>query len=139
MAYENTKDFGFFTDRKEAHVLHIGFRHNLFDHLANLSNRETIADFFRRELEFGNIKVILLKSDFKESGCEAYARFIGRTERNDRRLDMHRLMNITNQVIHGIMGLDQLIIHVRCGNVISLFLNISLACDYRIASGGTLF
>jgi 2-(1,2-epoxy-1,2-dihydrophenyl)acetyl-CoA isomerase len=37
------------------------------------------------------------------------------------------------------MGLDQVVIHACQGNIISLFLNISLACDYRIAADNTLF
>lgn len=139
MVTENINDFGFFTARREPPLLHITFRHNLFEHLSNLSNRETIAKFTRHVLEQRNVKVILLKSDFKESGCEAYARFIGRAKQNDSHLGIHRLMNITNQIIRRIMALDQLVIHVSQGNVLSLFFNISLACDYRIASGDTLF
>lgn len=139
MVPENINDFGFFTARRDPPLLHVEFRHNLFDHLSNLSNRETIARFTRHVLGQRDIKVILLKSDFKDSGCEAYARFIDRAKQNENHLDMHRLMNITNQMIRRIMALDQLVIHVSHGNVISLFLNISLACDYRIASGDTLF
>jgi len=58
---------------------------------------------------------------------------------DENKLDCHRLCNITSQLVLGIMGLDQMVIHVCQGSVISLFLNISLACDYRIAADNTLF
>ena len=35
--------------------------------------------------------------------------------------------------------MSQIVIHADSGNVLPLFLNISLACDYRIVADNTLF
>ncbi|MFC1813969.1 enoyl-CoA hydratase/isomerase family protein, partial [Thermodesulfobacteriota bacterium] len=38
-----------------------------------------------------------------------------------------------------IIGLNKLVIHANSGCVISLFLSVSLACDYRIIASNTVF
>jgi 2-(1,2-epoxy-1,2-dihydrophenyl)acetyl-CoA isomerase len=38
-----------------------------------------------------------------------------------------------------IVGLDKPVIHADCGDVISLFLSMSLACDYRVIATHTIF
>ena len=130
-------DFGFFSSHLEAGVLHVRFKENLLEHLANLSKRDVISGFASRVSTSDAVKVILLNSDFKEAGCEAYARFFLQASRD--RFDFHRLYNVTSQLVLGIIGLDRIVIHACQGSVISLFLNISLACDYRIAADNTVF
>ena len=49
------------------------------------------------------------------------------------------LYNAINQFILKIINFDKLIIHVDDGVVIPPFLNISLACDYRIVGDKTVF
>lgn len=132
-------DFGFFSARLEDEVLHIRFRENLLEHLVDFSKRDMVSDFANRVLDSREVKVILLNSDFRESGCEAYTRFfLERSQATDRD-DFHRLCNITSQVVMGIIGLGRIVIHACQGSVISLFLNISLACDYRIVADNTMF
>ena len=139
MAPGTTHDFDFFSARMEPPILYISFRHNLLAHLMNISCREVMFDFYKHVIGSGNIKVIVVNSDFTNTGCDAYARFIDRTSRESTHLDLHRLINMTHQLIRGILAMDQFVIHVSCGHVISLFLNISMACDYRIASKDTVF
>lgn len=132
-------DFNFFSSRLDGEVLHITFRDNLLEHLANLSKRDVISNFASHVLQSEEIKVILLSSDFQEAGCEVYTRFLLDRNQDRDRSGFHRLLNITNQLILGITGLDRIVIHACQGNMISLFLNISLACDYRIAADTTVF
>jgi len=132
-------DFGVFTARLEGEILHICFRKNLMEHLANLSKRDMICNFVNQIKESGDVKVILLNSDFRDTGCEAYTYFILKKSQAGEKIDFHRLFNITSQVVMGIIGLDMVVIHACQGNVISLLLNISLACDYRIAADNTVF
>ena len=37
------------------------------------------------------------------------------------------------------MALNKVVIHANCGKVIPLFLNVSLACDYRMIADNTVF
>lgn len=132
-------DFGFFSARVEDGILVVQFKQNLLEHLSNLSKRDIITGFARKVLSDCNVKVILLNSDFRESGCEAYTRFFMKKSQAMENFDFHRLCNITSQLVQGILDLDRIVVHACQGNVISLFLNISLACDYRIASDDTVF
>jgi len=133
------EDFGFFSSCLEGEVLHIRFRENLLEHLSSLAKRDMVSNFADRILKSSDVKVILLNSDFREAGCEAYTRFFLEKSQGTDRIDLHRLCNITSQFVSGIIGLDRIVIHACQGSVISLFLNISLACDYRIAADNTLF
>jgi 2-(1,2-epoxy-1,2-dihydrophenyl)acetyl-CoA isomerase len=52
---------------------------------------------------------------------------------------VHRLLNAFDQFILKIMEMNQVVIHANSGKVISLLLNLSLACDYRIVADDTVF
>jgi len=132
-------NFSFFSAYLDGEVLHVRFRKNLLEHLANLSKRDMISDFANQVSKSGDVKVILLNSDFRETGYEAYTKFFLKEKKTADLTDLHKLCNLTSQFVLGLMGLDQIVIHACQGSVISLFLNISLACDYRIAAANTLF
>jgi 2-(1,2-epoxy-1,2-dihydrophenyl)acetyl-CoA isomerase len=132
-------DFGFFSSRLEGAVLVIRFKKNLMEHLTDLSKRDIVGQFADQVSRTADARVILLNSDFQEAGCEAYTRFFLKQSRSAENFNFHKLMNITSQLVMGILSLDRLVIHACQGSVISLFLNISLACDYRIAADNTMF
>ena len=52
---------------------------------------------------------------------------------------VERLYNAVNQFILKIVGLNKIVVHADSGEVISLFLNVRLACDYRIVADNTVF
>lgn len=132
-------DFGFFSARLDGAVLHIRFRENLLEHLADLSKRDIVSGFACRVSDSDSVRAILLNSDFSEAGCDAYTRFFLKKSLSVDHFDLHKLCNITSQLVQGIIGLDRVVIHACRGNVLSLFLNVSLACDYRIAADNTMF
>ena len=68
-------NFSFFSAYLDGEVLHVRFRKNLLEHLANLSKRDMISDFANQVSKSGDVKVILLNSDFRETGYEAYTKF----------------------------------------------------------------
>jgi len=49
------------------------------------------------------------------------------------------MYNAVNQFILTIMGFDKIVVHAGGGKVISLFMNTSLACDYRMVADNTVF
>ena len=133
------RDYGFFTAGLDNEVLHIRFKKDLLGHLTDLSKRDVISKFLDHVLASGSVRVILINSDFREAGCEEYTRFFLKRGRLRNHYDFHRLCNMTGQLILAILGMERLVIHVSQGHVISTFLNISLACDYRIAADTTIF
>ena len=52
---------------------------------------------------------------------------------------IHKIQNVFAQFIFKIMGLNKFVIHANRGCVISLFLSVSLACDYRIITSTTVY
>lgn len=134
-----SNDNGFFAAGLENEVLHIRFRKNLLSHLSDLSKRDNLLQFIQDVLASRSVKVILINSDFREAGCEEYARFFLKQNRLQENFGFHRLCNLISQLILGIRNMDRLVIHASQGNVISTFLNISMACDYRIAADNTVF
>lgn len=132
-------DYGFFTAEVKEEILYIRFKKNLLEHMTDLSKRDAISEFIDNVLASGSVRVILINSDFREAGCEEYSRFFLKRNRSQENFDFYRLCNLTGQLILAILGMDRLVIHVSQGNVISTFLNISLACDYRIAADNTIF
>ena len=53
--------------------------------------------------------------------------------------DVLRMYRTFDQLILNIVGVNKLVIHTDCDEVIPLFLNMSLACDYRIVATHTIF
>jgi enoyl-CoA hydratase/carnithine racemase len=52
---------------------------------------------------------------------------------------IYRMCNVFDQLILKIIGLNKVVVHADCGEIIPLFLNISLACDYRIIATHTVY
>jgi 2-(1,2-epoxy-1,2-dihydrophenyl)acetyl-CoA isomerase len=49
------------------------------------------------------------------------------------------MCNFFDQFLLKIVGLNKVIVHADSGHVIPLFLNLSLACDYRIVATHTIY
>jgi 2-(1,2-epoxy-1,2-dihydrophenyl)acetyl-CoA isomerase len=73
-------------------------------------------------------------------GCEEYIDFCRQAINAEvDRKSIHRMCNIFDRLITEIASLNKLVVHADCGEIIPVFLNISLACDYRIVSTHTTF
>lgn len=106
----------------------------------NLSISKRLFDRFERLSQSSEIKVLVIINCLEKIGCEEYVHFCRQTINSEvDRQSIHRMCNIFDQLILKILQLNKLVIHADCGEVISLFLNMSLACDYRIVSRDTTF
>jgi 2-(1,2-epoxy-1,2-dihydrophenyl)acetyl-CoA isomerase len=52
---------------------------------------------------------------------------------------IQRMCHVFDQLILKIVRLDKPVIYADCGEIISLFLSMGLACDYRIIATHTIF
>lgn len=52
---------------------------------------------------------------------------------------LERMYNAISQFILKLVSLNKMVVHADSGNVILLFMNIGLACDYRIVADDTVF
>ncbi|MBW2459236.1 MAG: enoyl-CoA hydratase/isomerase family protein [Deltaproteobacteria bacterium] len=81
--------------------------------------------------------VVLVGFPEKTERCE-YEDFYRATLGKADRLAVGRMLNVFNQLILTIVGLSKPVIFVDGGRIISQFLNVGLACDYRIVSESTV-
>ncbi len=132
-------DHGFFSTRRYDEVVVFSFKENIFRHASNLQDRDLVQSYFARVSRSKGIKVIVVDSSQARTGCEEYLGFFDLVKRRWDRNDIRRLCNIINQLILTLADLNKIVIHATSGRVISLFLNLSLACDYRIIADNTLF
>lgn len=131
--------YDFFSTRFLDGVLIIDFKKNLLIQGTRLKNRDIFFSYLDSIASYDPVKVIIIRSYLEESGHREYMTFFQSIKSGKSDLDLHRLCNMYASVILKIIGLNKIVIHATCGNVISLFLNVSLACDYRVASDNTVF
>ena len=90
--------------------------------------------------ENDKIKVLVIMNCLEQIGWEKYIDFCRQVLHSETDCSsIQRMCNVFDQLILKIVRLNKPVIHVDCGEVISLFLSISLACDYRIIATHTIF
>ncbi|MDY6986434.1 MAG: enoyl-CoA hydratase/isomerase family protein [Thermodesulfobacteriota bacterium] len=141
---------GFFHTTRVEEVIILRIGSSVFDSTTDLDKRDAILDHLDRLSECEAIKVVVISPCLENSGPDEYREFFITGENEAPRLfgaglfpseqhTIHKFCNVINQVISKIVNLNKIVIHVCQGNVISLFLNLSLACDYRIVADNTIF
>ena len=143
MKQEQQYDFqckAFSAARLEEGLVRIRFHDKFLLRTTDLSNRDQILGYLDRVSESEKIKVVILVGAPEKTGCQEYMDFYHLVMESDMGIDaIHRMYNVINQLILKIVSSDKIIIHGNSGKVISSFLNISLACDYRIIADNTVF
>jgi 2-(1,2-epoxy-1,2-dihydrophenyl)acetyl-CoA isomerase len=102
--------------------------------------RNPLLDVFDHIAATDTIKVLVIMNCSEHMGCAKYVGFCRQVlDAEADRISIQRMCNVFDQLILKIVGLNKPVIHADCGEVISLFLSMSLACDYRIIATGTTF
>jgi len=113
---------------------------NLIRQLTDLNVKEGLFKYLRKVRDSKSIKAVLLIGIPEEIKRQAMIEFLG--ELADPKVSIYpiaRVYNAINQLILFLRTLNKMVIHADSGEVLSLFLNISLACDYRIIGDRTIF
>jgi len=106
----------------------------------DLSGANRLFEVIELISQSNEIKVLVVLNCPEKIGCEEYIDFCRQAINAEvDRKSIHRLCNIFDRLILEIASLNKLVIHADCGEIIPVFLNISLACDYRIVSTHTIF
>ena len=141
---------GFFVSEFREEALWVKFSGNFFHNFLSFDNRDFLHDFFERLAANREINTVVIHSAFHESGSDEYMRFFlfecqerdlghfGFSNTMDR-YDLHRYCNLIDRTVLDIFNMNKMVIHICGGDVLSLFMNISLACDYRIVAADTVF
>jgi 2-(1,2-epoxy-1,2-dihydrophenyl)acetyl-CoA isomerase len=134
------KECEFFTAERLDEIVILRLKENLLFRATDLSERDKVIDYLDQVSTTDSIKVVVFMSSPEVKGSEEYFDFYHRVLSS--RLydkDAHRLHNVFTQIILRIVDLNKIVVHTNSGSVISLFLNFSLACDYRIVADNTVF
>ena len=131
-------DFYLLTRDDEVATLKLG--HNFLSNAIDLAIENPLLNVFDSIAENDGIKVLIIMNCLEQIGCEDYIDFCRQAigAESDRR-SIQRMCNFFDQLIPKIIKLNKPVIHTDCGEVISQFLSISLACDYRIIATHTIF
>lgn len=107
---------------------------------SDLNIRDEFFEFINRVSANDEISVVLILGFPEKTGVVEYDQFYDRVKKTGLSIkNLEKLYNSVNQFIMKIMGLNKFVIHADSGKVISVFLNVSLACDYRIIGDNTVF
>lgn len=133
-------NFDFFTAEMVGSVLLLNFKENLMLRATDFKSKKNFLDYFDLASKSRSVKVIVIMSSPDKMGREEYLDFFDRIKQSQ--LDPRSvliLFNSVDQCILKIRSINQMVIHANSGKVLSLFLNASLACDYRIIADNTVF
>lgn len=129
-----------FTAREEDGVAVVRLQARLVRQLTDLNLKEGLFKYLHTASDSKTIKVLVLVGNpekIKRNEMLAFIEELCRSRENLNRLA--RIYNAINQLILYIRGMPKMVIHADSGEVLSLFLNLSLACDYRIVGDQTVF
>jgi enoyl-CoA hydratase/carnithine racemase len=133
-------DFDFFKGEIIGNVLVLNFKDNLMFRATSLEAKSTILEYLDQVSRTDAIKVLLAVSSPQKAGREEYNRFYNQVMQSALGVNaVHKLFHAVDDLILKIKEVNQIVVHADSGNVLPIFLNISLACDYRIVADNTVF
>ena len=130
----------FFSTEQNKNIAIIRFKGHFLYSTTDLSSRDKLLDYLDRISKNESIKVIVIFSSPEKTGSEEFLDFYRQILKSELGVNaIHRMFNVVDQFILQLVNLNKIVVHVNRGENILLFLNISLACDYRIVSNTTVF
>ncbi len=133
-------DFDFFKGEIIGTVLVLNLKDNLMIRATSLETKSTFLDYLDQLSRTDAIKALLVVSSPNKAGREEYCNFYNQVTQSALDVNaVHKLFHAVDDLILKIKEINQIVIHADSGNVLPLFLNISLACDYRIVADNTVF
>ena len=136
-SYER-QDFYLLKQFNDVAVLKLG--KNFLPNAIDQAIENPLLDVFDHIAESNEIKVLVIINCLEKMGREEYIDYCKQVIANEYDCrSIQTMCNVFDQLILKIVRLDKPVIYADCGEVISLFLSMSLACDYRIIATHTIF
>jgi len=133
-------NFDFFSTEKTEDILILNFKEKPLARVINLNGKKVLFDYLDFVSTFDDIKVVLMTGSPVKMGYDEFVEFYSQIIQLGWNQDqIERLYNAINQFILKIAGFNKMVIHADSGNIILLFMNISLAFDYSIIADNTVF
>ena len=130
----------FFSARQVEDIAVLSFKEDLLLRATDLSAKTSLFACLERISKNNAIKILLIMGSPEKAGREEYIAFYRHVfESKLNHYAINRMYNAVDQFILKIVDFNKMVVHADGGRVISLFMNISLACDYRIVADNTVF
>ena len=130
----------FFKTKTIENVALLEFQEFPLKRIVYIQEKEKIFTYLRQVEKDESIKILLVLNSHHKMVKENYINFIKFLIEDDWNLvKLSCLYNAINQSILKIINFNKIIIHVDDGVILPPFLNISLACDYRIVGDKTVY
>lgn len=132
------RDGNVFSAKEMEHIIIFRFKESPLLQATDLRAKAEVLDYLNLVSRSDSIKVVVIMGSPQEMEPKEYVEFYRQVSEPDQ-IAIQRMHNAVNQVILGITELNKIVIHADSRKFISLFLNVSLACDYRIVSDSCVF
>ncbi|MBT3311818.1 MAG: enoyl-CoA hydratase/isomerase family protein [Desulfobacterales bacterium] len=133
-------NFEFFSGKRVDDIVILNFGETPIIHLLDLNVKESLFEYLRLVEKDDSVKIVLIIGSSQKMEHDEYLEFYKHIVTSGSSVNsFERLFNAINQVILRFTSFNKIIIHADSGNIIPPFLNISLACDYRIVGEDTVF
>ncbi|MDY6793245.1 MAG: enoyl-CoA hydratase/isomerase family protein [Thermodesulfobacteriota bacterium] len=133
-------NYDFFYSEKAEDILILNFKEKPLARVIDLNGKKVLFDYLDFVSTFDEIKVVLMTGSPAKMGYDEFIEFyhqIIQLEWNQDQIE--RLYNAIDQFILKIVGFNKMVIHADSGNIILLFMNISLSFDYSVIADNTVF
>lgn len=104
----------------------------------NLRERARILNCLQQLISDTTVKAIVLMGAPDKSGAREYGEFLDIAAASDDKF-IYKMLTMFNQIILDIVRAPKAVIFSDSGAVLSQFLHVSLACDYRLFADDTVF
>jgi len=133
-------DHDLFSGEKIGEILVLSFKERPLLHATDLDVKKELFDYLDFVACCDEIKVLLLKeSPAKMKRTEYIAFYNHMVQPGIDQTPIERMYNAVSQLVLKLVGLNKIIVHVDSGDVILLFMNIGLVCDFRIVADNIVF
>ena len=122
-----------FTGYEKENIAVLQFHRDFLLRTENLSGRDQVLDFLDRVSASRSIKLLIIAGAPDAKGREEFNEFFDRFYAKGMDLTLiHRMNNVISQLVLKLAQLKKFIIYMNSNKIVATFLNVGLACDYRI-------
>ncbi|MCD4717746.1 MAG: enoyl-CoA hydratase/isomerase family protein [Desulfobacterales bacterium] len=134
------QEHDFFSTKRHENIAVLSFKENLLIRSTDLEAKAALMEYIDLVSESDSIGVVVIIGSPEKTGRDEYLEFY--RQLLELKLDRYavlRMCHAVDQFILKIVDLNKMVVHADGGRIIPMFLNVSLACDYRIVADNTVF
>ena len=134
------QEHDFFSTKRHENIAILSFKENLLIRSTDLEAKAALMEYLDLVSESDSIGVVVIIGSPEKTGRDEYLEFY--RQLLEWKLDRYavlRMCHAVDQFILKIVDLNKMVVHADGGRIIPMFLNVSLACDYRIVADNTVF